>query len=198
MTPEVFARLAHEGYNRIPVTREILADLDTPLTTYLKLANGRYSYLLESVEGGEKWGRYSMIGLPCRTLLRVCGQQVQVEQDGQITEAHQVTDPLDFINTFQQRYRVPELSELPRFTGGLVGYFGYDTVRYIEPRLLNSMPKDELNTPDILLMVSDELVVFADRQRLGFSQRHLEFACQFVHPHGSTPNKNRPDNRPEK
>ncbi|MGI9276111.1 MAG: anthranilate synthase component I [Endozoicomonas sp.] len=164
MTPEAFARLAREGYNRIPVTREILADLDTPLTTYLKLANGRYSYLLESVEGGEKWGRYSMIGLPCRTLLRVttnAGEtKVTLESDGQITEEHRTDDPLTFIKEFQKRYRVPELPDLPRFTGGLVGYFAYDTVRYIEPRLHDSVPKDELGTPDILLMVSDELVVF--------------------------------------
>ncbi|WP_257284235.1 anthranilate synthase component I [Endozoicomonas sp. SESOKO1] len=160
MTPEAFARLTREGYNRIPVVREILADLDTPLTTYLKLANGRYSYLLESVEGGEKWGRYSMIGLPCRTLLRVNGDRIQIETDGQIVEEHTTSDPLTFIKTFQQRYQVPELSELPRFTGGLVGYFGYDTIRYIEPKLVQSTPKDELHTPDILLMVSDELVVF--------------------------------------
>ncbi len=160
MSPETFARLAAEGYNRIPVIREILADLDTPLTTYLKLANGRYSYLLESVEGGEKWGRYSMIGLPCRTTLRVKGHSVQIEQDGQLIEEATPEDPLDFIKQFQQRYQVPELPELPRFTGGLVGYFGYDTVRYIEPRLLESIPKDALDTPDILLMVSDELVVF--------------------------------------
>ncbi|WP_299735064.1 anthranilate synthase component I [uncultured Endozoicomonas sp.] len=160
MTPEVFARLASEGYNRIPVVREILADLDTPLTTYLKLANGRYSYLLESVEGGEKWGRYSMIGLPCRTLMRVSGNKIQVEKDRQIIEEHTTSDPFEFIRAFQDRYKVPELPELPRFTGGLVGYFGYDTVRYIEPKLAKSAPKDELNTPDILLMVSDELVVF--------------------------------------
>ena len=160
MTPEVFARLAREGYNRIPVVCEILADLDTPLTTYLKLANGRYSYLLESVEGGEKWGRYSMIGLPCRTLLRGNGDRIQIETDGQVVEEHTTTDPLEFIKAFQQRYQVPELTELPRFTGGLVGYFGYDTIRYIEPKLKASAPKDELLTPDILLMVSDELVVF--------------------------------------
>ncbi|WP_257295859.1 anthranilate synthase component I [Endozoicomonas sp. YOMI1] len=160
MTPEAFARLTREGYNRIPVVREILADLDTPLTTYLKLANGRYSYLLESVEGGEKWGRYSMIGLPCRTLLRVNGDRIQIETDGQIVEEHTTSDPLAFIKAFQQRYQVPELPELPRFTGGLVGYFGYDTIRYIEPKLAQSAPKDELHTPDILLMVSDELVVF--------------------------------------
>ncbi|WP_419535142.1 anthranilate synthase component I [Endozoicomonas sp.] len=160
MTPEQFARLTREGYNRIPVVREILADLDTPLTTYLKLANGRYSYLLESVEGGEKWGRYSMIGLPCRTLLRVNGDRINIETDGQIVEEHTTSDPLEFIKEFQQRYQVPELAELPRFTGGLVGYFGYDTIRYIEPKLAESAPKDELHTPDILLMVSDELVVF--------------------------------------
>ena len=160
MTPEQFARLTREGYNRIPVTREILADLDTPLTTYLKLANGRYSYLLESVEGGEKWGRYSMIGLPCRTLLRISGKQAQLEHDGQIIEEHQTDDPLEFIRQFQQRYRVPELPGLPRFTGGMVGYFSYDTVRFIEDRLEKSTPADELYTPDILFMVSDELVVF--------------------------------------
>ncbi|WP_257266219.1 anthranilate synthase component I [Endozoicomonas sp. ONNA2] len=159
MTPETFARLTREGYNRIPVVREILADLDTPLTTYLKLANGHYSYLLESVEGGEKWGRYSMIGLPCSTLLRVNGDRIQIETDGQIVEEHTTCDPLAFIKAFQQRYQVPELPELPRFTGGLVGYFGYDTIRYIEPKLAHSPPKDELHTPDILLMVSDELVV---------------------------------------
>ena len=160
MTPEAFVRLAREGYNRIPVTREILADLDTPLTTYLKLANGRYSYLLESVEGGEKWGRYSMIGLPCRSVLRVHGHSITLETDGEIVERHESDDPLEFINRFKDRYKMPELPELPRFTGGLVGYFAYDTIRYIEPRLKDSAPHDELGTPDILLMISDELVVF--------------------------------------
>lgn len=160
MTPEAFVRLARDGYNRIPVTREILADLDTPLTTYLKLANGRYSYLLESVEGGEKWGRYSMIGLPCRSVLRVSGHTVTLETDGEIVETHEAADPLAFVNAFKDRYQVPELPDLPRFSGGLVGYFAYDTVRYIESRLRDSTPSDELGTPDILLMVSDELVVF--------------------------------------
>ena len=160
MTPQAFVRLAREGYNRIPVTREILADLDTPLTTYLKLANGRYSYLLESVEGGEKWGRYSMIGLPCRSVLRVSGHTITLETDGEIVAQQEVADPLAYINEFKARYRVPELPELPRFSGGLVGYFAYDTVRYIEPRLKDSTPPDELGTPDILLMISDELVVF--------------------------------------
>ena len=160
MTPEQFAELAAESYNRIPVTREVLADLDTPLSTYMKLANQPYSYLLESVEGGEKWGRYSIIGLPCRTILKVFGEQISVTTDGEVVESLQMDDPLTFVEQFQQRYRVPELSGLPRFNGGLVGYFGYDSVRYVERRLKDSCPEDVIGSPDILLMVSDEVVVF--------------------------------------
>jgi len=160
VTPEDFTSLAGQGYNRIPLKREILADLDTPLSTYLKLADGPYSYLLESVHGGEKWGRYSIIGLPSRTVLRVSGQEVEVLQDGHPVETATVDDPLAWIEDFQARYRSPELPGMPRFTGGLVGYFGYDTVRYIEPRLANTDKPDLIGTPDIMLMVSDELVVF--------------------------------------
>lgn len=160
MTPEQFAALAAENYNRIPVTREVLADLDTPLSTFKKLANAPYSYLLESVEGGEKWGRYSIIGLPCRTILKVFGDQVVITEDGKEIENQIVEDPLEFVEQFQQRYRVPELEGLPRFNGGLVGYFGYDCVRYVEKRLKDSCPEDVIGTPDILLMVSDEVVVF--------------------------------------
>lgn len=150
--------------NRIPLMREVLADLDTPLSTYLKLADGPYSYLFESVQGGEKWGRYSIIGLPCRTVLKVAGNLIEVETDGEVVESLQNDDPLAWIESFQARYRVAEVEGLPRFNGGLVGYFGYDTIRYIEPKLARSSQKkpnpDELNTPDILLMVSDEVVVF--------------------------------------
>jgi anthranilate synthase component 1 len=160
MTPEQFQELAGQGYNRIPVTREVLADLDTPLSTFLKLANGPYSYLFESVHGGEKWGRYSIIGLPCATVLRINGHDITLQQDGEVVETATTDDPLGWIETFQARYRVPELPGLPRFTGGLVGYFGYDTVRYIEPRLAAFDKPDLIGCPDILLMVSDELLVF--------------------------------------
>ena len=160
MTPEYFAELAAQGYNRIPVTREVLADLDTPLSTYLKLADNPYSYLFESVEGGEKWGRYSIIGLPCRTRLVVHGHDVRVETDEEVLEQHQIDDPLAFVEAFQARFKVPEIEGLPRFNGGLVGYFGYDCVRYIEKRLKDTAPEDKIGTPDILLMVSDEVVVF--------------------------------------
>lgn len=160
MTPQEFAAYAAQDYNRIPLSREVIADFDTPVSAYMKLAAGPYSYLLESVQGGEKWGRYSIIGLPCRQQLRVQGQQIDVIVDGEIIESHQQADPLAFVESFQARFKVPEIEELPLFYGGLVGYFGYDTVRYVEPRLMAGTPEDELGCPDILLLVSDEVIVF--------------------------------------
>ncbi|PVY76445.1 anthranilate synthase component 1 [Tamilnaduibacter salinus] len=160
MTPEQFAELADAGYNRIPVQREVLADLETPLSTYLKLARGPYSYLFESVQGGEKWGRYSFIGLPCREIMTVHGQDITITRDGQTIEETVHEDPLTFVEEYQKRFNAPDLPDLPRFNGGLVGYFGYDTVRYIEKRLADTCPPDQIGSPDILLMVSDEVVVF--------------------------------------
>jgi anthranilate synthase component 1 len=160
MTREEFLSLAAQNFNRVPVVREVLADLDTPLSTYLKLADAPYSYLLESVQGGEKWGRYSILGLPARTVLRVYDHSVHVLVDGVETEQHDCADPLAFVEEFKARYRVPSIPGLPRFNGGLVGYFGYDCVRYVEPRLAHCPNPDPLGNPDILLMVSDEVVVF--------------------------------------
>jgi anthranilate synthase component 1 len=160
LTKEEFKKYHSQGFNRVPLMREVLADLDTPLSTYLKLARGPYSYLFESVQGGEKWGRYSMIGLPARTILRVDGNEISVIQDGKAIERESVADPLDFVRRFQARYRVPPIPGLPRFSGGLVGYFGYETIRYIEPRLGAMRKPDAIGAPDILLMVSDEVVVF--------------------------------------
>ncbi|RRQ22272.1 anthranilate synthase component I [Thiohalobacter thiocyanaticus] len=155
-----FRELAREGYNRIPLAREILADFDTPLSTYLKLADGPYSYLFESVQGGEKWGRYSIIGLPCSRVIRIRGHAVTTYVDGEEAATETVTDPLTWIADYQAQFRVPEIEGLPRFTGGLVGYFGYDTIRYIEPRLAECPNPDILQVPDILLMVSEEVAVF--------------------------------------
>ena len=160
MKPEDFAALAAQGYNRIPVSMEVLADLETPISAYRKLAEGPYSYFFESVQGGEKWGRYSIIGLPCHTLLKVFDYRAEVWVGGELTQSQEVDDPLAFAEDFQNRYQTAPQDELPVFHGGLVGYFGYDTVRYVEPRLRASLPPDELGTPDILLMVSDEVLVF--------------------------------------
>jgi anthranilate synthase component 1 len=160
MSPEQFERFAEAGYNRVPLMRAVLADLDTPLSTYLKLANGPYSYLFESVQGGEKWGRYSIIGLPARVRIEVCGHEIAVHEGEHCIERATSDDPLVWIEGYQQRYKVAAHPGLPRFTGGLVGYFGYDTVRYIEPRLASGPQADALDTPDILLLVSDEVLVF--------------------------------------
>jgi len=174
MTPEAFAALAAQGHNRIPLVCEVLADLDTPLSVYLKLAEGPYSYLFESVQGGEKWGRYSIIGLPCRSVLKVTGNAIQVERDGQVIETAQSADPLAWISAFQARFQVAVHPGLPRFTGGLVGYFGYDSIRYIEPRLAHRPNPDQQGTPDILLMVSDEVVVFDNLSGRMYIILHLD------------------------
>ena len=151
MTREEFLRLAAAGYNRIPMACETLADFDTPLSIYLKLADEPNSYLLESVQGGEKWGRYSIIGLPCRTVLRVHDHHVSITHDGVEIESHDVEDPLAFVETFKARYNVPTIAGLPRFNGGLVGYFGYDCVRYVEKRLGKCPNPDPLGVPDMFL-----------------------------------------------
>ena len=161
-----FKSLAQQGYNRIPLMVEAFADLETPLSLYLKLAfskdGGKYSFLLESVVGGERFGRYSFIGLPARTLLRSSGfgadAVTEVVTDGQVLETSTL-NPLDFIEAYQQRFKVALRPGLPRFCGGLAGYFGYDTVRHIEKKLQASCPPDTLGCPDILLLQCEELAV---------------------------------------
>ena len=155
-----FDQLVADGHNRIPLTREILADMDTPLSAYRKVAEGQYSYLFESVQGGEKWGRYSIIGLPAKTILRVRGHQITIEQEGVEVESIETEDPLGWIENYRQRFDVALCEGFPRFTGGLVGCFGYDTVRLIEEKLTEIPEADPLGNPDIILMVSEEVLVF--------------------------------------
>ena len=157
-----FAEIKQQGFNRIPLVREVLADLDTPLSTYLKLADAPYSYLFESVQGGEKWGRYSIIGLPCNKVIKINGHSIALYEDDQLVSEETVDDPLQWISDYQAQFSVYEDENMPRFTGGLVGYFGYETVEYIERRLARDKREkpDPLQTPDILLMVSEEVVVF--------------------------------------
>ncbi len=154
-----FNTLAAQGYNRIPLVLETFADLDTPLSLYLKLANQPFSYLLESVQGGERFGRYSIIGLPAKTRIVAHANHVQVLEGDTIVESAENTNPLDFVKSYQARFKVPPYEGLPRFTGGLAGYFGYETVRYIERRLANTTKPDVVEVPDVLLMVSEELAV---------------------------------------
>jgi len=154
-----FDALAAQGYNRIPLVMETFADMDTPLSLYLKLANQPYSYLLESVQGGERFGRYSIIGLPATTRIVVRDEALQVIQGDQVIESHTDQNPLDFIKSYQARFKTPPYDGLPRFTGGLAGYFGYETIQYIEKRLGKKKKPDAIGVPDILLMVSEEIAV---------------------------------------
>ncbi|HBZ30754.1 MAG TPA: anthranilate synthase component I [Nitrosomonas nitrosa] len=158
MTQSEFNDLAAQGYNRIPLVLETFADLDTPLSVYLKLANQPYSYLLESVLGGERFGRYSVIGLPAKTRLEAYGNEIEII-GGADSKKISVNNVLDFIESYLADFNIAPHTDLPRFCGGLVGYFAYDTVRYIEPRLAGRARPDTLHTPDVLLLLSEELAV---------------------------------------
>jgi anthranilate synthase component 1 len=159
MTEAEFNRLAAGGYNRVPIVLETFADLDTPLSIYLKLANQPYSYLLESVVGGERFGRYSFIGLASSKRLEVHGHDcVEIESDRTIARSTE-SDPLAYVQAYLGRFRAAEDPKLPRFCGGLVGYFGYDTVRYVEKRLAATRKPDPLGVPDVLLLVSEEIAI---------------------------------------
>ena len=154
-----FKSLAAQGYNRIPLIAEAFADLETPLSLYLKLAAGApHSFLLESVVGGERFGRYSFIGLPARTRVQARGFRTEVVTDAEVVEVHE-GNPLDFVAAYQARFKVALRPGLPRFCGGLAGYFGYDVVRYIEPRLAHTQKPGGLPTPDVLLLQTEELAV---------------------------------------
>jgi len=163
ITASEFDLLAAQGFNRIPVMAQAFADLETPLSLYLKLTqSAANSFLLESVVGGERFGRYSFIGLPARTLLRASGfgadAKTEVVTDGVVVETSSA-NPLDFIADYQKRFKVALQPNMPRFCGGLAGYFGYDAVRYIEKKLQHSCPPDELFCPDVLLLQCEELAV---------------------------------------
>jgi anthranilate synthase component 1 len=165
MQREEFNALAKQGFNRIPLVKEVLADLETPLSLYVKLSQAfgeKNTYLLESVLGGERFGRFSFIGLPAKTIVRTVGTPSapvnEVLTNGKVVESN-TDNPLDFVDAYFKRFKVAIQPGLPRFCGGLAGYFGYDTVRYIESRLAKYHLPDELGVPDIQLMLTEELAV---------------------------------------
>ena len=160
ITQTQFQQHAGNGHTRIPVVREVLSDLDTPLSVYLKLADAPHTYLLESVEGGERFGRYSIIGLPAKRVITFRGHAMEIRENGQVVESREVADPFTAVEALRASHSVPKLEGLPGFTGGLVGWFGFECIGYIEPRLAGGDKPDELDTPDILLMLSEELAVF--------------------------------------
>ena len=183
MTELEYKALASQGFNRIPLIAETFADLDTPLSLYLKLANRPNSYLLESVVGGERFGRYSFIGLPARTSLRGFVDAGGKHRTEIVTEGRVVStdhgDPLAFIERYLAQFKVALRPGLPRFCGGLAGYFGYDTVRLIEKKLAQTKP-DDLNLPDIHLLLTEELAVIDNLS----GRAYLIVYADATHPEG--------------
>lgn len=157
---ELFQQQAADGYTRIPVVREVLSDLDTPLSVYLKLADGPHTYLFESVEGGERFARYSIIGLPAQRVYAFAGHTLFVTENGELIDSRVVDDPFAEVERLRAAHTVPKIDGLPGFAGGLVGWFGFECIQYIEQRLAGGDKPDELGTPDILLMQSEEVAVF--------------------------------------
>lgn len=160
ISQQQFQNYAEQGYNRIPIVREVLSDLDTPLSVYLKLADGPNTYLFESVEGGETWGRYSIIGLPAKRRFVFRDKSCEEQVFGETVSIEDLADPLAHVDALRNRFKVPQIPELPDFSGGLVGYFGFETIAWIEPKLLPSIKPDSLNVPDALLLLSEEIAVF--------------------------------------
>ena len=182
ITKAQYQAQAAQGYNRIPLVQELLADLDTPLSLYLKLANRPFSYLLESVVGGERFGRYSFIGLPCRDYIKVSGSRTEIYQDHRLVQTHH-GNPLHIIEQYHAQFKTPDIPGLPRFTGGLVGYFGYESIYHFEHiahRLRQPEKHNPLNTPDILLMLSQELAVVDNLS----GKIHLIVYADPSHPQG--------------
>jgi anthranilate synthase component 1 len=174
ISSEQFDKYKSQGFNRIPIVLECDADLATPLSIYYNLANKPYSYLLESVEGGEKSGRYSIIGLPSNFVIKIAKNIIRVFKDGALEEEINDQNPLDFLADFMANFKVPEDLDLPRYSGGLAGYFGYETIQYIEPKLNKSFLDDQLNLPDILLMLSDEIIVIDNLLKKLFLIRYAD------------------------
>ena len=174
ITSDKFNAYKHEGFNFIPLVKSFDVGHETPLSIYQKLANLPFSYLLESVEGGERFGRYSIIGLPSKKRIVIRGDVIEVVDQNKVIQKETSQNPLDFIQAYLSQFKVPHDLELPRFAGGLAGYFGYETIQYIESRLKHKKTKDTLEVPDILLMLSHELVVVDNVARKIFMVSYVD------------------------
>ena len=118
MEIEKFRQLGEEGFSNVPITREIIADLDTPLSCYIKLARGPYSYLLESAaQGGEKWSRYSIVGLPATKIIKISGQKISTFVSGEVVDSFSHPDPLQYIEEILDSIKYPDVEDMPIYTG---------------------------------------------------------------------------------
>ncbi|MEA3487470.1 MAG: chorismate-binding protein, partial [Thermodesulfobacteriota bacterium] len=154
---KMFEKLTQKG-NLVPVYREILADMDTPVSILSKLNSKSHAFLLESVEGGEKWGRYTFLGSDPKVIFTVRGDEVVIQENGEIDRSRHNGEPMKYLKEILNRYRPVVVEGLPRFFGGAVGFLSYDMVRYFEK--LPSETTDDLNADDAVFLVTDTLIIF--------------------------------------
>jgi len=166
-TADEFLKLATQG-NLIPVARRILADLETPLSAYRKIRGAGESFLFESVEGGEHVGRYSFVGCNPRAVIRQDGNQVQLFENGRVTQSYivgkDVKDGLEVVERVMQQFHAVATPGLPRFTGGAIGFIGYEFIHDVEP-VVPRPPQDELQTPVMYFLIADQLLTFDRAQQ---------------------------------
>lgn len=186
ITSAQFNAYKHKGFNLVPLVKSFDVGDETPLSIYQKLANLPFSYLLESVEGGERFGRYSIIGLPSKKRIVIRDHEIEVMDHDQVIQKESTQNPLDFIQHYLSQFKVPLDLTLPRFAGGLAGYFGYETIQYIETRLKHKKTKDILGVPDILLMLSEELIVVDNVAKKIFIVKYLDPSIQDAYALGVT------------
>ena len=160
MTEQDFIKHIEQGYNLIPLKSTLINDGLDPIDVYQKLSNMPKSYLLESLEGKKDWSRYTIIGLPSEEYIELKDNKIKYFISNKLVEEIETNNPIDWIEEFQNKFNVPNDSDLPKFQGGLVGYFGFDTVKYFEPAIKATIQKDEMDTPDICLIVSKEFLIF--------------------------------------
>ena len=170
---EVFEDLARRG-NLVPVIREIMADHDTPLSLFRRIDDGRTSFLFESVEGGEKWARYSFLGTGARAIFRARGSEVEWSEGGETTRLRATGDPLEILRERLSRVRaaVPDGADLPRFLGGAVGMVAYDWVRFVE-KIPDANP-DEIGMPELWFALPETVVIFDNVRHSALVVRHVE------------------------
>ena len=160
MTEQDFIKHIEQGYNLIPLKSTLINDGLDPIDVYQKLSNMPKSYLLESLEGKKDWSRYTIIGLPSEEYIELKDNKIKYFISNKLVEDIETNNPIDWIEEFQNKFNVPNDLDLPKFQGGLVGYFGFDTVKYFEPAIKATIQKDEMDTPDICLIVSKEFLIF--------------------------------------
>ena len=159
MNKKEFLNFVAQGYHRIPVSKTLEGFNIDPINIYEKISDKSYSYLLESIEGGKKWSRYTIIGLPSQDYIELIKGKLYLHESGKTSEID-TDSPIEWIQNYNEDLKVHCANNLPEFQGGLVGYFGFDTVKIFEPNIQISNQTDLLKTPDIPHIIFTLILLF--------------------------------------